>query len=242
MAQAVSFLNDLKAARDQHHSKNHPFIDKWEKGELTKRQSAVYVVQHYHFVTDYLNWLAFIWAHCPEKDVKDGILDNLKEEEDPADRHLEMLVDYAAACGLTRDEVVNAKVLPWTQALKDWGWRFVYQTPWPVACAGLMIGLESQPPEIYTRVIPSLHKNYGWNPGDHEIRFFRGHVAADEVHSARGFQITEKYCNTPELRRAAVEGVRAAAQKRWNHMNGIYWFAVHGKEDDTPEKEVASSQ
>lgn len=232
---ADSFLNDLKAARDQKHSKDHPFIDKWEKGELTKRQTAAYVVQHYHFVTDYLNWLAFIWANCPVKEVKDSILENLKEEEDPTDRHLEMLVDYAQACGLTRDEVVNGKVLPWTQALKDWGWRFIYQNPWQVSCAGLMIGLESQPPHIYPRIIPALHNHYGWKPDDREIRFFRGHVAADEIHSARGFQMTERFCNTPELRAAAVEAVRVAAQKRWNHMTGIYSFAVHGKDEPTPE-------
>jgi pyrroloquinoline-quinone synthase len=234
-AAAKSFLHELKAARDERHSKNHPFIDLWEKGALTKRQTAVYVVQHYHFVTDYLNWLAHLWATCPEKEVKDSILDNLKEEEDPADRHLEMLIDYAKACGLKRSDVINARVLPWTQALKDWGWRFIYQNPWQVSCAALMIGLESQPPHIYTRVVPSLHKNYGWNPDDREIRFFRGHIAADEIHSARGFKMTNKYCNTPELQQAAIEGVRAAAQKRWNHMNGLYWFAVHGKEDDTPE-------
>lgn len=232
---ANSFLRELKAARDERHSKNHPYIDLWEKGALTKKQTAVYVVQHYHFVTDYLNWLAYLWATCPEKDVKDSILDNLKEEEDPADRHLEMLVDYAKACGLKRNEVVNAQVLPWTEALKDWGWRFIYQNPWPVSCAALMIGLESQPPQIYARVVPSLHNNYGWDPADKKIRFFRGHIAADEIHSARGFQMTAKYCNTPELRRAAIEGVRAAARKRWNHMNGLYWFSVYGKTDDTPE-------
>lgn len=236
MLNADAFLNQLKAARDEWHSKDHPFIDLWAEGKLTKKQTAVYVVMHYHFVTQYLNWLAFIWALCPEKDVKDTILENLKEEEDPADRHLEMLIDYAEACGVTRDEVVNAKVLPWTQALTDWGWRFVYQNPWQVSCASLMIGLESQPPHIYPRIIPSLHSNYGWKPDDPAIRFFRGHVAADEIHSARGFQITEKYCNTPELQRAALEGVRAAAQKRWTHMNGIYWYAVYGKEDDTPDR------
>ncbi|HKA19661.1 MAG TPA: iron-containing redox enzyme family protein [Blastocatellia bacterium] len=234
-AQTDSFLSDLKNARDERHSKDHPFIDKWAKGELTKKQTAVYVVQHYHFVTDYLNWLAFIWANCPIKEVKDSILENLKEEEDPEDRHLEMLVDYAKACGLTREEVVNGKVLAWTQALKDWGWRFVYQNPWQVSCAGLMIGLESQPPHIYPRIIPALHDLYGWKPDDHEIRFFRGHVAADEIHSARGFQMTERYCNTPELRAAAIEAVRVAAQKRWNHMTGIYSYAVHGKDEPTPE-------
>src|SRR5687768_15943999 len=150
-----------------------------------------------------------------------------------------MLIDYAEACGLTRDEVINAAVLPWTQALKDWGWRLVYQSPWPVACAALMIRLDAQPPLTYSRVIPSLHNNYGWKPDDPEIRFFRGHVAADEIHSARGFQITEKYCNTPDLHKAAIEGVRTAARKRWNHMNGIYWYAVHGKQDDTPEASLA---
>ena len=65
---------------------------------------------------------------------------------------------------------------------------------------GLAIGLESQPPAIYPPLVASFPKHYGWSLDDPAVRFFAGHVEADTVHSARGFKIAEKYCDTPELK------------------------------------------
>jgi hypothetical protein len=28
--------------------------------------------------------------------------------------------------------------------------------------------------------------------------------------------------------------VEEATIRRWRYMNGIYWYALHGKQDDTP--------
>jgi pyrroloquinoline quinone (PQQ) biosynthesis protein C len=82
-----TFVEQLRQARDATHSKNHPYFRKWAQGDLTKKQMGFYLVMHYHFVTEYLNWLAHMWAHCPVEEVKRHILENLSEEEDPRDRH-----------------------------------------------------------------------------------------------------------------------------------------------------------
>ena len=74
----------------------------------------------------------------------------------------------------------------------------------------------------------------GFAPGGRQTRFFEEHVRADEIHGAKGFAIVEKYCNTPELQSLALRTVEAATIRRWRYMNGIYWYALHGKEDDTP--------
>ncbi|ETX06253.1 MAG: hypothetical protein ETSY2_18260, partial [Candidatus Entotheonella gemina] len=142
------------------------------------------------------------------------------------------------ACGYTRQEVKNVTMLPWSEALTDWGWRLVYQRPWPVSITALTIGLESQPPDIYSRIVNSFTTHYGWSADDKAIRFFAGHIEADTVHSSRGFRIAETYCDTPALQQEAIEAVAVAAKKRWNHMNGIYWYALYGREDDTPVDET----
>jgi len=238
MPATQTFVEQLRQARDVTHSKNHPYFRKWAQGELTKKQMGFYLVMHYHFVTEYLNWLAHIWAHCPVDEVKRHILENLSEEEDPRDRHMDMILDFCAACGYTRAEVLGATMLPWTEALTDWGWRLVSQRPWQIAITGLTIGLESQPPEIYPPLVASFPKHYGWSLDDPAVRFFAGHVEADIVHSARGFKVAETYCDTPELQAAAVTAVAAASKKRWNHMNGLYWYTLYGRTDDTPTDEV----
>ncbi len=108
----ASFRDQLIAMRDQRHSKNHPFFNLWAQGKLTKEQTALYCIQHYYFVSEYLNWMAYEASQIPHRDVKAYLFENLSDEENPEDRHLDMLTDYVEACGLKRESVEQAKVLP----------------------------------------------------------------------------------------------------------------------------------
>jgi pyrroloquinoline-quinone synthase len=229
-----SFYNQLVAARDKRHSKNHPFFELWAQGKLTKEQTAFYCAQHFHYVVEYLNWMAYEASQIPQADVKAYLFENLGDEENPDDRHLDMLKDYVAVCGVKRDSVESSIVLGGTDQLQNWGWRLVYQKPWQAALAGMFIGLESQFLDICKKIVPALHQYYGHKPGAREIRFFEEHIHADEVHGSKGFAIVEKYADTPELQALALKTVEEATIRRWRYMNGIYWYALHGKEDDTP--------
>ena len=229
-----SFHDQLVATRDKKHSKDHPFFELWAQGKLTKKQTAIYCTQHHHYVGEYLNWLAYEASQIPMRDVKVYLFENLGDEENPDDRHLDMLKDYVAASGLSGDSVENSPVLAGTEELQNWGWRMVYQKPWQAAVAGMFVGLESQFLDICKKIVPALHQHYGYRPGAREIRFFEEHIHADEIHGSKGFAIVEKYCNTSELQALAIKTVGEATIHRWRYMNGIYWYALHGKEDDTP--------
>src|SRR5713226_9051252 len=231
----TTFRDRLVAARNKRYSKNHPFFNLWAQGKLTKEQTALYCMQHYHFVGEYLNWMAYEASQVPHRDVKTYLFENLGDEENPEDRHLDMLTDYVETCGLRRENVEQAKILTGTEGLQNWGWRLVYQKPWQAALAGMFIGLESQFLDICKKIVPALHQHYGWKPRSREIRFFEEHIHADEIHGSKGFAIVEKYCTTPELQEVALKAVEDATQKRWRYMNSIYWFTLHGKEDDTPQ-------
>ena len=74
--------------------------------------------------------------------MKAYLFENLADEENPNDRHLDMLKDYVAACGVDRGSVETSVVLAGTDALQCWGWRMVYQQHWQAALAGMFIGLE----------------------------------------------------------------------------------------------------
>jgi pyrroloquinoline-quinone synthase len=229
-----SFHDQLVAARDKRHSKNHPFFELWAQGKLTREQTACYCAQHFHYVVEYLNWMAYEASQIPQRDVKAYLFENLGDEENPDDRHLDMLKDYVAACGVNPGSVEGSIVLSGTDQLQNWGWRLVYQKPWQAALAGMFIGLESQFLDICKKIVPALHQYYGYKPGAREIRFFEEHIHADEVHGSKGFAIVEKYADTPELQALALKTVEEATIRRWRYMNGIYWYALQGKEEDTP--------
>src|SRR6266850_1127941 len=86
-----SFHDLLVAARDSKHSKDHLFFELWSQGKLTKKQTTVYCAQHYHYVSEYLNWMAYEASQIPFRDVKAYLFENLGDEENPDDRHLERL-------------------------------------------------------------------------------------------------------------------------------------------------------
>jgi pyrroloquinoline quinone (PQQ) biosynthesis protein C len=234
---ASSFHDRLVATRDAKHSKNHPFFELWARGKLTKEQTALYCMQHYHYVVEYLNWMAYEASQIPQRDVKTYLFENLADEENPEDRHLDMLKDYVVVAGLSRDTVESSVVLAETEGLQNWGWRIVYQQPWQAVLAGMFVGLESQFLDICKKIAPALHKHYGFKTGAREIRFFEEHIHADEIHGSKGFAIVEKYCSSPELEALALKTVEDATIRRWRYMNGIYWYALHGKEDNTPTRQ-----
>jgi pyrroloquinoline-quinone synthase len=229
-----NFHSQLIAARDKNHSKDHPFFELWAAGKLSKEQTAFYCTQHFHYVGEYLNWLAYEASQIPQRDVKTYLFENLGDEENPDDRHLDMLKDYVAACGVSRDGVEGSIVLAGTDALQNWGWRLVYQSPWQAAVAGMFIGLESQFLGICQKIVPALHQYYGHKSGARAIRFFEEHIQADAIHGSKGFAIVEKYCSTAELQFRALRTVEEATIRRWRYMNDIYWYTLHGKADDTP--------
>ena len=62
MLATQDFVEQLRQARDATHSKNHPILPEMGSWGVDRKQLGYYTVMHYHFVTQYLNWLAYICA------------------------------------------------------------------------------------------------------------------------------------------------------------------------------------
>jgi pyrroloquinoline-quinone synthase len=212
------FRQQLEAAVAAKHSRMNPFTEKWVKGELSRVQLGSWACQHHQYVSQFARWCAAVYAECPDSDARDFLLENIVEEESGV-KHVDLLIRFAEACGVSRTQVETALQLPTTRALTAWCYE-TSQRPFHVAAAGLLVGLESQVPGIYQRNLPPLKTHYGF--GDHEVEFFAIHIEADEVHGERGYQIVERHSTTPEKQAEAVEQVRQATEMRWQYMSGLH--------------------
>ncbi len=220
----------LEAAIEQRHSKGHPWSDAWVNGRLDRRLLGEWTKQHFHYVSHFSEWLATVFGNCPHDDVRHFLAENIFEEEGfaagqgfPAARHADLLLDFGEHCGMSRKEIVEAQLkgelLPETLGLQSWCYRQA-QRPYVEALAGLLVGLESQVPQIYARTTPPLVEKYGFT--EEEVVFFRLHIAADEEHGERGFEILERHVTTPELRESCVRLVREATMMRGLYLDGVY--------------------
>ena len=217
MATPSPFRQQLADAVASKHSRLNPFTERWVKGELTRDQLGAWAAQHYQYVSQFPRWCAAVYAECPDADARDFLLENIVEEE-AGTKHVDLLVRFAEACGVSRAQVEGARQLPTTRALTAWCYETSHR-PFVEAAAGLLVGLESQVPGIYQRNLPPLRAHYGFS--DHEVEFFAIHIEADEVHGERGYQIVERSCPTPELQARALERVRQATEMRWQYLTGL---------------------
>ena len=218
MSATGAFRTQLAEAVNARHSRLNPFTEQWVRGELTRDQIGSWVCQHYQYVSQFPRWCAAVYAECPDADARDFLLENIVEEESGT-KHVDLLIRFGEACGVSRRQVETARQLPTTRALTAWCYE-TSRRPFHVAAAGLLVGLESQVPGIYQRNLPPLRAHYGFS--DREVEFFAIHIEADEVHGERGYQIVERACPTPDLQARALERVRQATEMRWQYMTGLY--------------------
>jgi len=225
-----AFRQALEDAIAQRHSAVHPFSDAWVSGRLNKHLLGEWVKQHYHYVSHFSEWLATIFGNCPQAEVREFLLENINEEEGvtgqtgwPAVHHQKLLLDFAEACGKSRDEIVNAQVngelLGETLGLQSWC-TMQARKPFTEALAGLVVGLESQVPKIYRKTTPPLVEKYDFT--EEEIVFFRLHIVADDEHGERGFEILETYATTPEQQANCIRAVQEATLMRRLYLDGLY--------------------
>ncbi len=160
------------------------------------------------------------------------------EEEIGGDRHTDLLIRFAEACGTTRERVIDPdNMSPTTRGLQSWCYAVAMREDPIVAVAGLVVGLESQVPSIYRKQTPTLRDKYQFT--DEEVEFFDLHIVSDEIHGERGYQIVLEHANTPELQQRCLKICEIGAQMRLLYTTALYHDYVE-KELPLPELDMAA--
>src|SRR3982750_1412226 len=219
-----------------------PFSIAWASGKLSRAHLARWAENHYHYVGFFADYLGYIYARMPVQfqDAKDFLLANMYEEEIGGDRHTDLLIRFAEACGTTRERVTNPdNMSPTTRGLQSWCYAVAMREEPVVAVAGLVVGLESQVPSIYRKQTPTLREKYQFT--DEEVEFFDLHIVSDEIHGERGYQIVLEHANTVELQQRCLKICEVGAQMRLLYTTALYWDYV-ANEIPLSELELAEAQ
>ena len=200
-----------------------PFSIAWATGKLSRAHLARWAENHFHYVGPFADYLAYIYARLPEHftEAKDFMLSNMYEEEIGGDRHTDLLIRFAEACGTTAERMKNPdNMSPTTRGLQSWCYAVAMREDPIVAVAALVVGLESQVPSIYRRQTPTLRDKYGFT--DEEVEFFDLHIVSDEIHGERGYQIVLEHANTPELQQRCLRICEIGAEMRLLYTTALY--------------------
>ena len=229
------------AIRDRWHTKRHPMFQALAKGELDLRVLGIYMAQHAKYVRYGLQAFGLLYARAPG-DIRKMLVENMAEEEGligghtehGAHDHMQMIDDFCAAAGLTRDDVQNVDMTPgW------WGRALYYLNATREEPVGVVLAMyftqEGQMPALNSEIVlPALERHYGHKPNDRATVFFAEHALADIEHSERQIGLASKYLDTPELEQRAEEVAREMCRLRWGCTTDTYRFEHLGERDEMP--------
>ncbi|MDD5362639.1 MAG: iron-containing redox enzyme family protein [Ignavibacteria bacterium] len=163
---------------------DHPFYQKWSKGEITEHQLADYAHSYYDFVSMMPNY----WAKIIESlGVADKISLNVIKEED---EHVKLWEDfmrkYKCAIFTGMDDLNEA-----------------FSSMNPSELLGAIHAFEIQQPEVAKSKIEGLKKYYGFKEG--ETEYFDEHLDESE-HINLGEKIANECSDRSDFERGFNRG------------------------------------
>src|SRR6201984_1269439 len=177
----TNLLARLDAAIAEKNLLNHPFYQDWQAGKLSSEALQLYATQYYRHVEAFPKHLRVLAART-EGPLRDTVIENLAEEENPSAPHPKLWRDFAAALGVDQEDITYCPSLPGTQAVVATFREICGDRPVAEAVAALY-AYESQVPEIAATKIDGLRKFYGVTAAD-ELAYFAVHQETDKLHRA----------------------------------------------------------
>lgn len=194
----------------------HPFYQEWAKGSLDRERLREYARQYYHFEAAFPRYLSAIHARTESPRIRQLLLDNLWDEEHGDRNHPALWLEFAAALGLSAEDVIHAELRPETQALIDHYRRMCIEAPIAEALATLF-AYEGQVPEIAWQKIKGLSEHYGFRPDQFE--FFSVHLVADISHANAETESIDESCENEE---GVLAATRTACDLLLSFLDGCY--------------------
>src|SRR5438874_8452732 len=172
-------LERLDAAIAEKNLLNHPFYQDWQDGKLSRESLQLYAAQYYRHVEAFPKHLRVLAART-EGPLRDTVVENLQEEENPEAPHPKLWRDFAAALGVAPDDISCCPALPGTQAVVSTFREICGDRPVAEAVAALY-AYEAQVPEIAGTKIDGLRRFYGIEKPA-ALAYFVIHEEADKAH------------------------------------------------------------
>ncbi|HMI52881.1 MAG TPA: CADD family putative folate metabolism protein [Candidatus Saccharimonadales bacterium] len=213
----TELLNKIDAAIAEKNLLKHPFYEDWQAGKLSREALQLYAAQYYKHVEAFPKHLKVLAART-DGALRDLILENLAEEENPARPHPKLWRDFAAAVGVGEDDITACPALPGTKAVVGKFREICGERSMTEAVAALY-AYEAQVPEIASTKIAGLKKFYGVDqPAG--LAYFTIHEEADKEHRAawRGWLEENASGNEEQI----LASTREALNALWGALDAVH--------------------
>jgi pyrroloquinoline-quinone synthase len=177
----TQLLEKIDAAITEKNLLKHPFYQDWQAGKLSRESLQLYATQYYRHVQAFPQHLRVLAARVNES-LRPVVLENLAEEENPDASHPKLWREFAAALGVSEEDILDSPSLPGTQHVVH-TFRDICANRSADEAVAALYAYEAQVPEIASTKIDGLNRFYGITDAK-GTAYFVVHEEADKAHRA----------------------------------------------------------
>ena len=204
LVEGNEFVSSLLREGDLRYPTDHPFLELFHQGKLSKEQLGQWAINRYYFHRHIPDKDAAVASNCPS-DVRGLWIGKLVEEagEGGKPSHPDLWLRYCDDLGLARNAVINAEVLPSIKMAVDGYVNLGRHKPWRIGAGASLT--EFTVPKKMDRMITAFKTHYPFVT-EEGMTFFKEHKEADEEHGKLIIQILTNYCKSQVEQAEAREG------------------------------------
>ena len=185
----------------------HPFHRKVLEGRATRADLAAYAVQTYHRNLYSSRFASANHSRCPVPEIRRALLQVVKTEEESAageaPSHAELMLVFAEAVGVKREDVIHSEPLPSTRVFIDTIMQ-LSQGHW---LEGISFrASELGAPRACKLWYEALQKHYSFSTK--EVAWWKTHVEEDVAHGNIALQVYSQYARGEDNQAMALRAVK----------------------------------
>lgn len=214
-----NFIDEINKRIEIKNILKHPFYQNWREGKLTKEMLMEYAKQYYKHVAAFPQYLSAVHSKIDNFNDRRLVLQNLMDEENGNNNHIQLWINFGKALGLTKEEIRNEAAIETTNAFVN---HFKNITRKESIAEGIaaLYAYESQIPRVSEEKINGLINFYGVD-SEQGLEYFKVHMQADIEHSKAELALIEKYATDEETQQKVLGAVNATLDAYWNMLTGI---------------------
>jgi pyrroloquinoline-quinone synthase len=215
---AIETVSRIDARIVQKHLLLHPFYQAWTCGKLPGPALVDYAKQYYHHVAAFPTYLSALHSHTEDAAARRHILSNLADEEAGHPNHPELWLQFAAALGLSREDVSSTQ--PWAETRQLVGtFRSLCRDGSTVAGLAALYAYESQIPKVAEAKLEGLRRFYGFSQPE-GVAYFKLHIEADREHSRVERELLRASID-PATAPAAAAAADSVLERLWAFLSAV---------------------
>ena len=196
----------------------HPFILAVKEGKATKDQIAGWLHQFSLWADPTNKFFGVLWANCPDDDLREGILENMLEEEHGESSktagHMKLIDTTLTELGWDQARRAKDEIRLESWLLRHWFEVVMCNRPFVEGISALSFAAERINPLVFAEIEKGLREHYDLT--DDGLMSISVHASdVEEEHGTLGPTAMSRYAVT----KAAQDGLRFAVV----HTGDLYY-------------------